>query len=405
MQATLRQFLRPAPDSVWEMHTGIRERLFGKRPTRWIRFANLVWLLWFFGDLISGISLPTAWWPATALAFSSLIVLLWLAHVRPLRDTLWLGLAMVALGCAVMPINRFGSGTCLIYGCAFVAFQPTVRRVVAMVAAPAAVWVLEAALLHWPWQPIVWVTLIACCVAFGQHSAWTIWRRNAEVRLSHDEVRRLAASAERERIGRDLHDLLGHTLSMVALKSELAERLIERDPGTAKREMAEVARVAREALAQVRSAVSGIRAAALASELASARLLLETAGVHVDYFNDGQELPPDVETCLAMVLREAVTNIHRHARANNVEVSVIAGVERAVMRVRDDGRGGVGAYGNGLTGMRERISARGGEIWIDSPQGKGTVLEVRLPLPRVPVGAERQKVVPIAAAQHMGGRA
>jgi two-component system sensor histidine kinase DesK len=174
--------------------------------------------------------------------------------------------------------------------------------------------------------------------------------------------------------------------------------------------MADVARVSREALSQVRSAVSGIRAAAMAAELASARLLLEAAGVQMEYWHDPQELPPDVETCMALVLREAVTNIQRHARANRVEVTVIAGPERVVLRVRDDGRGGVNERGNGLTGMRERIEARGGTLAIESPRGRGTSIEVALPLPATAGGnrpaapkAAMGNVVPLT--QRAGGHA
>src|ERR1051325_4616685 len=101
------------------------------------------------------------------------------------------------------------------------------------------------------------------------------------LRRSNDEVMRLATLAERERIGRDLHDLLGHTLSLITLKSELANKLFERDPSAARREIADVERVARDALAQVRHAVTGIRAAGLAAELASAKLLLESNGVRL----------------------------------------------------------------------------------------------------------------------------
>src|SRR3546814_4560513 len=107
--------------------------------------------------------------------------------------------------------------------------------------------------------------------------------KDAALQLSHDEVRRLAATAERERIGRDLHDLLGHTLSLITLKLELSRKLFERDPTASKRELEDAEAVARHALAEVRCAVTGIRAADLAAELASARLMLESSGVHLDY--------------------------------------------------------------------------------------------------------------------------
>src|SRR5690242_11748500 len=154
----------------------------------------------------------------------------------------------------------------------------------------ALLYALESLLLGLPWAFAASAVLVSIAVGLMN----VFFRRNqqqdAELRLSHDEVRRLAAATERERIGRDLHDLLGHTLSLVAVKSELAGRLLERDPSAARREIAGVERVAREALSQVRSAVTGIRAAGLVAELASARLLLESAGVLFEYRPPAQSL-------------------------------------------------------------------------------------------------------------------
>ncbi len=399
-----RRFFTPAPDSLLL-------KFSGGRRNRWTVLWNLIWLPWLFGDLMfNGLSSQPAGWMAVTLAALAVFLLLYACiNVRPVREARMYALALVVLACLMMPINRSGSGTCVIYACAYLSLQSGVRRTLTWVVPVILAWAVETLLLHWPPQITIWIAVLSFAVSVGQHAMWSNACRNAELRLSHDEIRRLAATAERERIGRDLHDLLGHTLSMVALKSELAGRLIERDPGAARREIADVERVARDALSQVRSAVSGIRAAALASELASARLLLEAAGVQMEYWNDGCELPAEAETCLALALREAVTNIQRHARASRVEVTVIVGAERVVMRVRDDGRGGVDERGNGLTGMRERIAARGGELWIESPRGQGTGIEIRLPLP-VPAG-ERQdthepspsRVVPLV--QHAGSRA
>jgi two-component system sensor histidine kinase DesK len=191
----------------------------------------------------------------------------------------------------------------------------------------------------------------------------------------------LAALAERERIGRDLHDLLGHTLSLVALKSDLAGKLMTRDPRAAKREIDDVSRVARDALSQVRRAVSGIRAAGLAAELASAKLLMESDGVAFTYRADPSPIPPELETVLALAVREAVTNIQRHARAGKAEVSVHFTSRQVILRVVDDGRGSAVVPGNGLTGMRERLETLGGGLRIDSAPNRGTTLEVQLPLP------------------------
>jgi two-component system sensor histidine kinase DesK len=369
-----RRFFTPAPDSLVLMCSK-------GRKGRWVMLWNLIWVFWMFGDVIFGMPLPNGWWAVTLGTLAAFLLLYGCVNVRPVREVPVYALTLVAVALLIMPVARYASGCCLIYACVYLSLQPTVRRVLALMLPAMFAWALEAQLLHWPWQAMAWVLVICLAVSIGQHSMWMGLRKNAELRLSHEEVRRLAASAERERIGRDLHDLLGHTLSMVALKSELAGRLVESDPRAARREIADVQRIAREALSQVRSAVSGIRAAALASELASARLLLETAGVRMDYWCDPQPLPSRPESCLALVLREAVTNIQRHARASRVEVTVIAGLERLVMRIRDDGRGGVERHGNGLDGMRERIAAEGGELAIDSPRGHGTSIEVWLPLP------------------------
>lgn len=368
-----RRYFTPAPDSMWCVASGQDKH---RLSSLW----SLIWILWIFGDLMFARPLRPLWWPVTIAALAVLVLLMARAQTRPQHQMHWYALGMVALAMLIMPVNYSGSGTCVIYGCAYLSLQPSMRRVLLRVVPVLLVWSLETQWLQWPWVVTGWLVVLSLMVSVAQYSMWSGWRRNAELRLSHDEVRRLAASAERERIGRDLHDLLGHTLSMVALKSELAGRLIERDPAAARSEIADVTRVSREALAQVRSAVSGIRAAALASELASARLLLETSGVAMEYWSDGNALPSDVETCLAMVLREAVTNVQRHARASRVEVSIIVGTDRVVMRVRDNGRGGITTPGNGLTGMRERVARCGGELVVESARREGTSVEVTLPM-------------------------
>ncbi|HEY7871245.1 MAG TPA: sensor histidine kinase, partial [Rudaea sp.] len=235
---------------------------------------------------------------------------------------------------------------------------------------------------QWPWVATIMMAMIAASVGAGNLFYRISSQKDAELRLSHDEVRRLAATAERERIGRDLHDLLGHTLSLITLKSELANKLFDRDAVAAKREMLDVERVARDALAQVRHAVTGIRAAGLVAELASAKLLLESDGVHLGYELTDVGLPVDVETVLAMTVREAVTNIQRHARATRAQVTLARAGRQALLSIADDGRGGAIVPGNGLSGMRERLAAIGAELRVDSGRGRGTTLTVAFALPQ-----------------------
>jgi len=290
-------------------------------------------------------------------------------------------LGTAALGYALLPFNPFAN-TYLIYAAGLAAFigYPLWQRS-AWLAAMLLAFLVEILLLGYPVFVFALTTIIAVAVFIGNHFFIENTRKRAELKLSHDEVRRLAALAERERIGRDLHDLLGHTLSMIALKSELAGKLLDRhDAAAARREIDEVGCVARDALSQVRRAVTGIRAAGLAAELASARLMLESDGVAFGYERDDCVLTPEQETVLALTVREAVTNIQRHARGQHAQAQLSVRDGEAVLRISDDGRGGALVPGNGLAGMRERVEALGGRLRIDSGAGRGTRIEARLPL-------------------------
>ncbi len=348
----------------------------GRHATAWL---TLVWSVWIF---LTPLSVPRTFpnwmWP-TLTSYAVFLVLYYCAYYRDRRYVPWCVFGFAALSYLVTPFNAGAHGY-LIYACAFMTFCTTPRRAVAGMVTLMALHALEWTVLGWP--PVYLVGGILVGLAVGMMNIAMVRRMQAQaaLRLSHDEVRRLASLAERERIGRDLHDLLGHTLSLVALKSELACKLIDRDPQAARRELAEVTRVAREALSQVRSAVTGIRAAGLAAELASARLLLESDGVAFDYELAPVVLPPVVETVLSMTLREAVTNVQRHARALHVQVRLRVEGDDVVVSVQDDGRAGPIAPGNGLSGMRERIEAEGGRLRIDSAPGRGTCVQAVLPL-------------------------
>lgn len=220
--------------------------------------------------------------------------------------------------------------------------------------------------------------------AYANHAGFL--RHVAQVRVAQlqREQERLAAEAERERIARDLHDLLGHTLSVIVLKSELASRLAERAPAQAAAEIREVERISREALQEVRAAVRGYQGSGLTAELARAKVALDTAGVALRVGGPLPELPREVEATAAMLLREAVTNVVRHARAREVRVAVEAGPRGYVLEIRDDGVGGQAPEGSGLTGMRERVRAIGGTLERDGRGG--TRLRAQFPLSAVSPG-------------------
>lgn len=299
-------------------------------------------------------------------------------------------LAIAAIGYALLPSNPFANAY-TIYAVGFAAMLggPLWKRLLLAMAILGG-FLAQVMVLNYPIFVFLITMIVSVAVFFGNHHFVESNRKRAELKLSHDEVRRLAALAERERIGRDLHDLLGHTLSLVALKSELAGKLLLRGDSpqareAAHREIVEVSRVARDALAQVRSAVTGIRATGLAAELVSAKLLLGSDGIalvsEIDpRSSDPCALPAKVETALAMTLREAVTNIQRHAHAREARIAIRMIEGEAVLRIADDGRGGAIVPGNGLDGMRQRIEALGGRLRIDSRKGEGTRIEAHVPL-------------------------
>jgi two-component system sensor histidine kinase DesK len=363
---------------------------------RWYPLLMLVWSIWIFVTPIMEKDWPHWVWPTFG-SYAVFLVLFRQVYYGDRRWVLLCSLGIAALAFAVTPVNAGAQGY-LIYACGFLAFTGRPRTTIRYMLVLCGLYALEWWLLGF--YTVYMFTALIVAFAVGLMNIAYVRRREmeAEVRLSHDEVRRLAALAERERIGRDLHDLLGHTLSLITLKSELANKLFDRDAGAAKREMADVERVARDALAQVRRAVTGIRAAGFAAELASAKLLLESNGVTLEYAISDALLPPELETALAMTVREAATNIQRHAEATQARIALERDGDNIVLRVEDNGRGGAIVPGNGLSGMRERLTGVGAIVRIESQRGRGTQLTVIALQPRQTHAPVPAPLAPIAPA-------
>jgi two-component system, NarL family, sensor histidine kinase DesK len=189
-----------------------------------------------------------------------------------------------------------------------------------------------------------------------------------ELHAAREERARLAVMEERLRLARDLHDLLGHTLSMIALKSELAGRLVEQEPARAVQEIRDVERVARQALREVREAVAGYRQPALSSELEGAQHLLEAAGIEYQFEQTAGDLPPSIDAVLAWTVREGVTNVIRHSRARWCHIRITR--ENGTVRAEEINDGDIRGLaestqartGSGLAGLTERVKANGGRI-------------------------------------------
>jgi two-component system, NarL family, sensor histidine kinase DesK len=287
----------------------------------------------------------------------------------------------LVLACAVLPFNG-GAGVLVVFAAAFVASQAprheTVRWLVGMTvlllgfAVAADLPVTFAAISYGPSAVFVWV------VGLAAHGDAERLREASALRVENARVRHLATVSERERIARDLHDLLGHTLTSVVVRAQLVQRLAEVDPARAATEAREIEAAAREALTEVRGTVQGWRQASLDDELAVARTALAAAEVELTVDRDPSlVLAPSIEAALALALREGVTNVVRHAGARRCTVSVGQEGDEVTLRIADDGRGGGAAEGGGLSGMRERMSAIGGRV--DRAARAGTTLTVAVP--------------------------
>ncbi|WP_162455808.1 sensor histidine kinase [Pseudoxanthomonas kalamensis] len=379
-----------APDS-----SAAFRKMHGKSP--WFDMIHLLWTAWVFvTPVFSPVGYDRRWWLLTLLSYPLFLWLYTKILTVSRRAVHGYALCIVALGLGLMPWYPSGL-TYFVFGCVLLPHSERLRSLwtylIVLLLLDALV-LAEGLWLGYPWPAMVPILVVTLVVGIVSYVEYDVARKDAALKLSHDEVRRLAALAERERIGRDLHDLLGHTLSLVALKSELAGKLLSSDPRAARGEIDEVARVARDALSQVRRAVSGIRAAGLAAELASARLLLETDGVHLDYELDPVNLPPELETALALCVREAVTNIQRHARAGRATVTLRLSAGQVALAISDDGRGGALEPGNGLSGMRERIEALGGTLTVESVPGRGTRLQAIVPLAHAEAALTEPQTLP-----------
>jgi two-component system sensor histidine kinase DesK len=285
---------------------------------------------------------------------------------------------MLLLGVGFSPFNE-GACTFFVFTAAFIPFavekESTALKLLATVLAIAT---LEWWLLHLSGWFLFYGGGLATVVGAGNIYFAQRNRANERLRKANEEIGHLAKVAERERIARDLHDVLGHTLSVIILKSELAGKLIDHDPKRAKAEMADVEQTSRAALADVRSTIRGYRAHSLEAELKQAKATLETAGVTVRSESEEVRLTAAQESVVALVVREAVTNVVRHAHARNCHLRLMPVNGSCRIEIQDDGRGGGTVEGNGLRGMRERVEALGGTL--DRENRVGTRLCIEFPL-------------------------
>jgi two-component system sensor histidine kinase DesK len=348
----------------------------GKSPYLWI--LMLCFLAWKYLIVAPG-ALELALLGATILAFLPLyFASYWYCG--------WQCALVIGLTCLIgalwAPYNR-GASTFFIFACAMCAGIRAPRAaygcVLAVIAlAMASAWTLPSHGIDF----LMPVLIVGTLVGFGGVMNARLGRSRDQLLRKQEEVEQMATIAERERISRDLHDLLGHTLSLITLKAELAGKLFERDPAACRREIGDIEHSARAALSEVRSAVSGYRQTGFAHELAGARASLAAAGVELRAEVQSFALPAAAENVMSLALREAVTNIVRHAGATECRLSLALEDGVIALRIADNGErlssGAPLRHGNGLTGMQERIGALGGRLALRAE--RGLALELTLPL-------------------------
>jgi len=371
----------PGPFKLKSWKTVVNNTDHGWSPLFWV-----VYLGFFFIDPIASHASLSIWLRDLLGAAVFLLLYFGLFFLERPRALVHVA-GMVLLGLLFQPINH-GACTFFIFAASMLPFcVRTQTATVIGLGTIASIAAVQGLILHLDSWTLFFSTLFPVFIGAGNTFFAERNRMNRRLHKANEEIEHLAKVAERERIARDLHDVLGHTLSMITLKSELAGKLIERDPLRAQKEIREVEDISRQALSNVRDAIRGYRAQGLMAELAQAKCTLETAGVAVQCDTETTvKLPAMQESVLSLAVREGVTNVVRHAQAHTCRLRLEQQNGSCRLEIQDDGQGFVTAEGNGLRGMRERVEMLGGTL--ERTNRSGTMLVITLPLKDVPVKEE-----------------
>ena len=371
----------PRLDAVWDGNARLMERLQGA----WRLLFVSIWLGYLYDTLLGAWHAPVLGWRivgvASVLAFGGLYVGIFVLIRRirrdlakaPARGWPW-GLVILAITLILATFPAAGETTLVmgIYLAVMLMFLLPSRAAAVLVILDAlAVLLLSNLVPGWESADLLsFQILIAALAVWGISQ---LVQRNNQLAQAREEITSLAVSQERLRFSRDLHDILGHSLTVITLKAELAGRLVQADPARAEQEIAEVERLARTALADVRSTAAGYRNVSLAGELASARSALDAAGIEAELAGAVDDVPGERLELFGWAVREGVTNVVRHSGARHCRVAI----NSAAAEITDDGTGPDGSQaGNGLTGLRERAEAAGAQLLVGRTDDGGFRLRV-----------------------------
>ncbi|WP_410811257.1 sensor histidine kinase [Micromonospora sp. 067-2] len=362
------------------------------RITGWLLAA--VWLFFLNVPLTTALQQPQPWrrvvGVAALVAFGVGYVLVFQRarhlrqHLRPIpRRRAWTALLLLlGLGLASIPGAAGDWTATLVFVAAAGVFLLPIRQALVVVAF-CAVTPMVAGWLIPTWMGEGTVTAAVLLASFAMFGVSRLAQRNSQLQAAQQEISRLAVAEERARAARDLHDILGHSLTVVAIKAELAGRLIEVDPTRAATEIAEVEALARAALADVRQTAGAYREVTLVGELAGARTALVAAGIAAELPAAVPELPAERDQLFGWAVREGVTNVVRHSGARCCTIRA----HQDRVEVSDDGRGPSvpDSAGHGLVGLRERARRLNAVVSVGrGPDGSGFLLAVRVPPAEVP---------------------
>jgi two-component system sensor histidine kinase DesK len=379
------QPLRQAPS--------IRDRYHAR--TRSGRLRMLIWLIFIAIPVINAITSQTTG-PAKALtvlaaaAFVAVFIAVATTDVKPLADRLaFPAMAfLLAIATALTVLDRESWATLFIYTVAVGAMCLRQRLALGGVLLCTGLCIAASLVGGSSFGTAISFAISTAGIGMLMLVMADLRTRNAELHEARTELARLAVAEERIRFARDLHDLLGHSLSLIALKAELAGRLLPHQGRDAAVHVSEIEDVARGALSEVREAVSGYRRMTLDDELEGARVALSAAGIEADVLRPSVTPDPTVEAVLAWTVREGATNVIRHSHAGRCSLKVIAGLGKAGVEVVDDGRGedpetagANGHPGHGIEGLRERVQRLHGRVEAGARPEGGFRLAVNVPVP------------------------
>lgn len=347
------------------------------RDHGWAPYVWLVFLAFFlFQPVLDHASAQE--WIITGLASTVFVAMYFGIFWAKPPVTYALLIGMAAMGLGFSKYNQ-GSSVFIIFCSSFLPWVlGTIRRATMALASLIGIIAIHALLFHppvgfWATSIIVALGVAGSNIHFAEKN-----RADTKLRMAQEEIEHLAKVAERERIARDLHDVLGHTLSLIIVKSTLAGKLIEKHPEKAKDEIADIEKASRDAMAEIRGTLRGYSTYKISEEIQRACSTLQCAGIATETDTAEVKMSPAQESVVALIMREAVTNVVRHSHAHKCRVKLAAQNGSCTMSIEDDGRGGVQVEGNGLRGMRERIEALGGTLIRETTAG--TKLKFEFPL-------------------------